>query len=387
MQTQSKSPPTFKVSTLSKLFFGERSSKKKWMTSLDGLRGLAVLLVFLAHAKRLFNLSDDQVFLGYFFELSGTALGRSGVYLFFILSSFLLTGQLLRENVDLKSPKMWLNYSFKRFLRIYPLYMTVLAVYLVVPSFKYSIYDVLNHLFLREGLGHFWTIIVEFKYYLILPGIAWLLVVVLKRNLIHSIIAFVGLIGVTEVCSNIFVSDAPLSILPHLPIFLMGSIAALINSKIPDFPEEDHQGPRLYMEVAACLSLVGLLFSFPNLLSRSLWSQLFTSDLATLPANHWVYTIQALFWCIFLITHLHGIGLIKKVLEHPILRFIGVISFGFYLWHIAILGYLEARLQVPSLINFVAVFLVTVFVASVTYLAVEKPFLKIKLLKPRMKIS
>ncbi len=88
--------------------------------SLDGLRGLAVLLVLLSH------MSNAQMHLLPFLDFSG--LGKAGVYLFFSLSAFLLTWQALKQAQQAPDPKYWLAYLLRRALRIYPLYALALTV-------------------------------------------------------------------------------------------------------------------------------------------------------------------------------------------------------------------------------------------------------------------
>ena len=58
---------------------------------LDGVRGLAVLLVILSH------LANKDILLFEGLKYSGNGSGKVGVYLFFVLSSFLLTRIALRN--------------------------------------------------------------------------------------------------------------------------------------------------------------------------------------------------------------------------------------------------------------------------------------------------
>src|SRR5664279_4066021 len=85
------------------------------LPALDGLRGLAVLMVLLDHASdaklRIFPAADMN------------RAGKYGVYLFFVLSAFLLTHLLLlRPPAELSRARIWLNYAVRRFFRIFPLY-------------------------------------------------------------------------------------------------------------------------------------------------------------------------------------------------------------------------------------------------------------------------
>src|SRR3954447_733875 len=89
--------------------------------ALDGLRGLAVLLVLLDHA------SDAELRL--FPGANMNRAGKYGVYLFFVLSAFLLTHLLLLTPAEkLARFRTWFTYFVRRFLRIFPLYALVLLV-------------------------------------------------------------------------------------------------------------------------------------------------------------------------------------------------------------------------------------------------------------------
>src|SRR5688572_18382331 len=77
--------------------------RPRHIPALDGLRGIAILLVLVVHAVR----------------LPATEIGFAGVDLFFVLSGFLITGTLL----DAKgSPNYFRNFYARRTLRIFPLY-------------------------------------------------------------------------------------------------------------------------------------------------------------------------------------------------------------------------------------------------------------------------
>lgn len=364
--------------SLQSLFFGARTSKS-WMASLDGLRGIAVLLVVATHSKRLLGLSWEQTFLGHYFQAAGTIYGRTGVYIFFILSSFLLTSHMMRETIELKSAKTWINYTLKRFIRIYPLYLFVLVVYLIFPGFQFELKDLISHVLLQEAFNHFWTIVVEFKYYLFFPFVVGIIVLLFKRDFKASTLFLLSAIIVTEGANVAVDFTSRLSVLPHIPIFLLGSLAAVVNAKLTAVFDPENPNQRRWMSILANTSFVLIVFNFPNLVSRPLWDTVFQDNYVRLSANHGFYTYQAILICILLVTHLHTNGWIKKVLENVALRFVGIVSFGVYLWHIAVLGYVEAKLNAPGYIQFASVFVVTILLSAITYLLFEKPFMRIKL--------
>src|SRR5258708_27200279 len=97
-----------------------------YIPQFDGLRGLAILLVLIAHSGFLEDLP----------HLGVIELARLGVDLFFVLSGFLITGILL----DSKGARHYFrNFYLRRTLRIWPLYYLVLFVaFVLVPAFPPS---------------------------------------------------------------------------------------------------------------------------------------------------------------------------------------------------------------------------------------------------------
>ncbi|QSQ21675.1 acyltransferase [Pyxidicoccus parkwayensis] len=94
---------------------------------LDGVRGLAVLLVVLFHTT---HLSDQSALGRATWWVAGA--GWTGVDLFFVLSGFLITGILWEAKGQ---PYYFRNFYMRRFLRIFPLYYLTLAVsFLVLPT-------------------------------------------------------------------------------------------------------------------------------------------------------------------------------------------------------------------------------------------------------------
>ena len=106
---------------INKLFF-PHDNKREHFKALDGLRGVAVLLVLLSHS------SNANLFFHEF--LNFQRIGKVGVYLFFVLSAYLLDRQIALAFMTKKSSKgYWKNYFLRRFLRIYPLFVVALILH------------------------------------------------------------------------------------------------------------------------------------------------------------------------------------------------------------------------------------------------------------------
>jgi len=163
----------------------------KRLTSLDGLRGIAILAVIAEHTLRLFHPTSALSRLWAAFQESSWA----GVDLFFVLSGFLITGILLDSRDD---KRYFLNFYARRTLRIFPLYYAVLVVaILIVPAVMGfsklpELYSrlVANQLWLLTylqnfvqssgphalpGFGHFWSLAVEEQFYWVWPLAVFLL--------------------------------------------------------------------------------------------------------------------------------------------------------------------------------------------------------------------
>lgn len=139
----------------------------KHIQALDGLRGLAILLVILFHTFHFL-------------------FGWCGVDLFFVLSGFLITGTLIDSK---ENPHYFLNFWIKRVLRIFPVYYLILAI-IIIPKIYFKINTVsytswtywfylqnwqyvVNGVFPdgKATLNHFWSLAIEEQFYFIFPFI------------------------------------------------------------------------------------------------------------------------------------------------------------------------------------------------------------------------
>ena len=167
------------------------------MPELDGVRGLAILLVLYWHYVAN-EVPPHAHVLARLFARAGI-LTWSGVDLFFVLSGFLLGGILLEQ---VGSPGLLKTFYIRRFFRIFPLYFAFLAVFFLcmhamtgvpgwlfgspLPRWSYWTY-VQNIVMSRHGefgaggLSVTWSLAIEEQFYLLLP---WLILCLRGRVLV-----------------------------------------------------------------------------------------------------------------------------------------------------------------------------------------------------------
>jgi peptidoglycan/LPS O-acetylase OafA/YrhL len=148
---------------------------RQHLKSLDGLRGLAILLVFFNHFYPPY--ANDPLW-----QLS--KVGWLGVDLFFVLSGFLITGILYDT---LEQPRFFRNFYARRALRLFPVYIAVVSIVLAlnwfaggrptvwaIPFFIYASNIVHDHklpLGIISGIevSHLWSLALEEQFYMFWP--------------------------------------------------------------------------------------------------------------------------------------------------------------------------------------------------------------------------
>jgi peptidoglycan/LPS O-acetylase OafA/YrhL len=187
----------------------ESISKAERVASLTGIRAVAALLVMATHAAY----TTGKYTHGYV----GLVYSRMeiGVPIFFVLSGFLLFGPWVKAAATGDPPPSVRRYSWHRVRRIMPAYaVTVLAAYLLYhfrtagpnPGHTWEglfrnltltqIYtDNYLYSFLHQGLTQMWSLAVEVAFYVALPLLAYLLLVVLCRRRWRPGLLMTGLCG------------------------------------------------------------------------------------------------------------------------------------------------------------------------------------------------
>jgi peptidoglycan/LPS O-acetylase OafA/YrhL len=161
-------------------------SEKRFL-QVDGLRGIAIMIVLLFHYLNNAFLNNSELNLFENLISKITSYGWAGVNLFFVISGFLIGTILLKNR---KATNFFKTFYIRRVLRIIPLYYTFLLIYflsnllfqssdLVLFEKPISIwkYFVFIQNFSMSSMGHFgpnaltptWSLAIEEQFYLVIP--------------------------------------------------------------------------------------------------------------------------------------------------------------------------------------------------------------------------
>jgi peptidoglycan/LPS O-acetylase OafA/YrhL len=346
--------------------------KLPYYTSLNGLRGIAAMLVVIFHFYSYpdgFYSSDD-----YILHKRITEIGQHGVSLFFVLSGFVITRILIQAKNDVH---YFSTFFIKRLLRIAPLYYLFLVIwFLALPIILHTpAVSLLNqlpyYLYLQNifstfhiplnGPPHFWSLAVEEHFYLLWPIAIFCISTKHLNKVIGVCIIFILLLKYVMIQNRLSIHDFTLTRMDQI---LMGSYLALLEIKGHFKPEATTRFLKISMlivPVALAIYMLGSHFFFvKELFKYSLLGIMFSSLLAV-------------------ILSLRSTSRINRFLSSRPLQYLGKISYGIYVWHVIALIFLHFFLLTKSMIAdiFISIALTLVF-AHVSYFYFESHFIKLK---------
>lgn len=360
--------------------------------TLDGLRGIAILLVMLHHFTQAHPPAQDLVSRGLFGLFDA---GWMGVDLFFVLSGFLITSILIESK---HGQRYFASFYTRRTLRIFPLYYGALLVFFfVLPRLHvdiptptrdsdhwYFLYltnvDIALHGWEPRTVTHFWSLAIEEHFYLFWPLVVrllgprallgvcvltWIGAAALRAQLFRMDLGPVPAYVLTPTRLDLLTAGAALSVLGHGPkglapyrywIYGLGGFALGV------FVVQAYQTGTIDWAVPTW------------------WAQAF---IGTTTAVLFVAAVA-------LAVEAPRGSLVHRALSVSWLRTLGRYSYGIYIWHLAIdeicrrgapaWGFSGHDARTTADIVFVVVqrVLLSLAVAWVSYHAFEKWFLELK---------
>ncbi|MBK1623202.1 acyltransferase family protein [Afifella marina] len=296
--------------------------------ALDGLRGVAAVIVMLSHVASATGVAHD------YFQRGG---GQIGVMIFFALSGFLMA------HIYFETPpraSALYKYLVARVARVVPLFLAVVFLSYAIAKWKSGEYpfvypldgaDLIDHLLLRRGESVLWTIPVELRFYALFPFF-WII------YRFSSNLALLSCLALALAYYLLPPFSMPVMHLGHY--FVIGMATKLLSQRIHLAPRFNDAGfvasavmiaflfpmpfiwlfghtPRMWWEPQIALAVFLLLFF-------TLRSNLAANLLGTL----WLRKLGDISYSLYL-THMLTIGNLRYVLDpqtHPVLFGISAIT-------------------------------------------------------------
>jgi peptidoglycan/LPS O-acetylase OafA/YrhL/VanZ family protein len=369
-----------------------------YIRGLDGLRAFAALAVFIVHFQQF---TQVELSFGPVDFTRWMINGNTGVALFFALSGFLLAIPFCKALERREFPNT-LQYLKHRAVRIIPLYYLCFFGLLMIKGFsgpEVSFNNITSHLFFVHNLKDsqvmslnppFWTLAVEMQFYLILP-LVFLAMRQLKYHLAQfALIAFIvvwflGYKLIFEWMSSNF--DWPLtfslvwpfgvnaasatspvmtySLASHLPHFLLGTLFA------SQFIKRKLHVDKLLYDVLILLIVISTFIILATPLDESFQLEFGRYNFPYVPV-----LLSAL---IFFVP---SSKVTSNLLEFKFLKWLGVVSYGIYIFHYPLQKALKIILEkfgvsvseqwlLFGLLSLGA----TIILASLSYRFIEQPII------------
>lgn len=337
--------------------------------SLDGLRAVAFLTVFVAHA---------QIFPQF--------PGNFGVTIFFFLSGFLIT-TLLRLESEQAGRVSFRQFYLRRVLRIFPPFYLILGTTAAMAAVGLAVGGVglapvvtqMLHLSnyrlifggysgIPLGTYPYWSLAVEEHFYLLFP-LAYMLLrrhVRIAKQQAMILLAFCGIILLWR-CALVFGFDPSkdrtyIATDTRVDSILFGCVLAIWGNPVLD---PRWASDRLLKYVLLPLGMVALLISFvlpPPILTETIR-----------------YTIQGLALVpVFTVAILYPTWGPVRILNLPPVRFLGLLSYSLYLMHEVIIFNLYPHVHANHLLQAAGALAVSVALATVIYFLLERPCARLR---------
>ena len=350
------------------------SARTGFRPDIEGLRAIAILAVVLYHAG-----------------VPAVSGGFVGVDLFFVLSGFLITGLLLRElettgRIDLR------DFWARRVRRLLPaatvvLMFTAVAALFVMPQtlrtdtalaiasatlyvanwfFAANSLDYLNAEEAPSPVLHFWSLGVEEQFYVIWP-IALIGVFLLMRRLRISwrmgIGGFAAVVWIASFSASLYFTEAsqPIAFFSSPTRFWQLATGALLAVYTP------RRMPRIAGEVMQFSGLAVLIYAIFELGNAIERGSAYPGTLALIP------TLGSALVVAGGLGRNGRLGLMDRLLGNPPMRWLGGLSYSWYLWHWPVLVLWHRQFGDAGVSQNLQLVALALVLSWITHVVVENP--------------
>ncbi|WP_048745854.1 acyltransferase [Paenibacillus sp. P22] len=361
-----------------------KSLNINYLPAIDHLRGMAALLILFYHGQHFISRDfafGDKVPDGYWLKTTNPISslfieGHTAVALFMVLSGFIFT-----YGAYDKSMNYW-GFIRNRLFRIYPMFLLLMVVGIYAYPGNFNFIGMLQTLFflsnaqgslnLGEFSAMFWTISVEFLFYLIFP----FLLRMMRNEGAKKMLLLIVVAIVFRTLAMLFGSNirelSYWTIVGRIDQFIIGMLAAKVFIEL-----KLSRKSWFLIFCASAVLVITELFAFNRLGG---WQ---------ISANWKVIwpTTEGTLWAVFIVSYVKVFSENKNIIQKSLSR-IGEISFSIYLIHYIIVKLVIYRHWTISfssnafrdgmLNSLILVVPITILISILTYHVVEKPFLKFR---------
>jgi peptidoglycan/LPS O-acetylase OafA/YrhL len=387
----------------------------------DGLRAMAALAVFMTHVAFAGGANAPNIFGVFFARMDG------GVAVFFVLSGVLIYRPFARAHLLETSTPAIRGYLWRRALRIYPAYWLAMTVVVYgfgateIPSLRNFVLDYsLLHIYSPHQQDAFgpllqsWTLSTELAFYAFVPFWA-LLLRRLARGDIRSrvraqLVGVVALVGVSALWKAFVLSagfgEARIGQLKMwlpwwIDLFAIGMALGVLSLAVTHLGDRpplrlDGRHAPLLCWIGALVALwwvaagAGLGHTTPEIAHHLLWGQ------------HYLYGAVAMLLVLPAVfgPQDRGSSRIRAFLQTRVMVFLGIVSYGIYLWHEAWIDrylhwtgvpafatywsdvpfrwHTNSVISIPWFAFVLAVLALTIATAAASWYGWERPLLRLK---------
>lgn len=318
---------------------------------LDGLRGIAILLVLWFHAWQQSWLRADVPLFGQTLNFNWIPeTGFLGVDLFFFVSGFCLFYPYARTLFDGRAKQTLGDYAWHRARKILPSYVVAIVVLVALGFAKFGSWqEAARHIGLHLAFIHtwvpdaygsingaFWSLGVEVQFYVMFPLLCWAAMRLPWPTFAAMCLAAVAYRTSLHGLAGTPFSDAVSQVFGTLDLFAAGMAAAyayrLISVRHPKLA--GNAWLWTLVALAGCIAV--------EILSLGLFDRRALHDWA----SGWYVlgrTPLALSFFVLTLGSLFAVRWWRALLANPALAFLSVVSYNLYLWHPVVASYLRTQ--------------------------------------------
>ena len=366
-------------------------------SALDSLRGLSTILIVLYHISFVSGYTVAHA------NSSGAYIDRLniGVAIFFVLSGFLIFRPFAHSLIHGSPLPKTRNYYLKRAARILPGYWLALFVLagldaLTIVNTSGFIRNVfIVHSFTEHnvftGIRQAWTLTVEMSFYVVVPAFAFVFVRQTKRRdgpvSVSSLLKALSVLFLSAYVFRLFIHQTDFWFLKSAHIWLPSHVDTLVLGMglavLVEAPASAQILSKVRIFIANHTGAFVLVSVFVWLMSANINMAigLNKSEFHIELLGHFLYGLASVLlvapFCV------DSQSLLVKAMSLRLFTWLGTISYGIYLWHMAFLGGNFAEKYMPYtendgqvLLRFLVVLLASIAIASLSYYVIERPIMR-----------